>query len=73
MTDFGRVGRIKTFTSDCTFMVVSESDHEYVRIGKPSYRRALVLEGFGNVGDIVRVGEMGAVDMDDQKVEWLDD
>ena len=73
VSDFGRVGRLDTPTSKCTFMVVSESAEDLIRRGKPSYRRVIVLTGYGYAEGHHGPGQIGAIDLLDPQVEWLDD
>lgn len=78
MTDFGRVGHIRTeslgLVTDCTFMVVAPSPDFVVRAKMKDYRWVINLSGVGYVGrNQVLPGEMGPLHMNDNDIEWLDD
>jgi hypothetical protein len=80
VADFGRVGRIRVPANatykgdtDCTFMVVAQPSNPMLRVGSPGYRRAIVLKGYGYDPDRKTVGDLGAINLDDQTIEWLDD
>lgn len=74
MTDFGRVGHIKSLDTDATFMVIAPSDEEFIRRGMTDYRIVINLSGIGYMnGTPIPPGHLGAVKIDADFIEWLDD
>ena len=74
VSDFGRVGHIVNDRSNCTFMVVGQHPEWPIRNKKPAFRTAIVLDGYGQSGvDMCYQGDIGAINLDDDQIEWLDD
>lgn len=69
---YGDVGRLVTERSDVTFMVVAVAADEHIRRGMSDYREAIVIAGEGYDRERRVVGDIGAVRVNDPRIEWLD-